>query len=227
MDMMSIRRRVLVSSGGAVVNGWHVATVTATSDLTNGLQVINAISSELPSSYRYAVAMIDSIENLADNAFLGAIFLPARQEVLGVRWRNNAYVALPNIKDAVYEVKFLTGQTATLAWRTESISSDTPDIVWEYSCIQPGEITRALPLKNALTGVDSFSLMFAVPDLDFNALPATPRAYCGSASWDSANMAGTYLRMNTAATATETGSNWTQAYDLRVASDTKIACFYI
>ena len=223
MDLMGRRRWLLQNV--SVVNGWKHKSFIPEQDTLTGSTTISAIQQELPLSYRYAVAIINDPDNTENNKFIGCVFIPDRQDVLGVRWRDSAYVTLAAINNNAYDLILRTGDAVDIYWRESELLADEPTTSWNYATIQTGTITRANALQTALENIGNWSVILSVPDIDFNTFPEVNRTYCCSISRHTPNFAGMYIRTNSGAYQSVT--NWTSSYDCQVADGTKIANFYL
>jgi len=222
VDILKIRRQMMMNHL-VEPDGWQYKRFVAASDTTNGLTTISAIQNELPNKYRYAVALKRNPSNPYNNAFLGAIFLPTRSGVLGLRYRNGVYEQRADINNTTYDVELMTGEVVDIFWRHKPLGNDAPPTTWDYSVIQPGAITRADALKTALTNGIPWTSKLAVSDLDFKKIPALNRTYCESVTMDSSNMTGAYIRTNDLAY--QSVNSWTSAYDCQVEESTSIINF--
>lgn len=222
---MLLRRRMMGKAGGGV-NGWNKMTITADADYTTGKAVMSFLSGFLPNEYRYAVALADDTAEPENNAFLGAVFLPTRTEVHGVRWRNGAYDEQGTLNKADFDARLMQGETVSMYWRTEPIGNDEPETGWNYACLTTDALSTAAAVKQELTGVGSWGLMISVLDFDFSSIPATHQTFCESIVIDSSNMTGTWVRSNNGASYAA-GKNWSENYGLKTEAGSKIACFYL
>ncbi len=224
MSMM-LRRRMMGKAGGGV-NGWNKRTITADADYTKGNAVISFLSGFLPNEYRYAVALADDTAEPEDNAFLGAVFLPTREDVHGVRWRSGAYNQQTALNKSGYDALLMRGETVSMYWRTEPIGNDEPETGWNYACLTTDALSTAEAVQQELTGVGSWGLMISVLDFDFSSIPATNQTFCESIAIDSSNMTGSWVRSNNGASYSA-GANWSASYGLITEAGSKIACFYL
>lgn len=223
MDLI-VRRRWLLQNV-SVANGWKHKSFIPEQDTLTGAATISAIQQELPATYRYAIAVINDPENPENNKFIGCVFIPDRQGVIGVRWRNSAYVILPNINNGAYDLILRTGDSVDIHWRESELLADEPTTSWNYETIQLGTITRANALQAALEDISNWSVIISVPDIDFNTFPEVNRTYCCSIARHNPDFTGCYIRTNSGAYQEVT--NWSSLYDCQVADGTKIANFYL
>lgn len=223
---LALRRSVMLGQKTGGVNGWNKRTITADADYTAGSTVTSLLSGFLPNEYRYAVVLADDTAEPEDGAFLGAVFLPTRADVHGVRWRSGAYDQRLILNAGGVDCRLMQGETVSMYWRTEPIGNDEPETDWNYTCLTTDALSTAAAVKQELTGVGSWGLMISVLDFDFTSIPATHQAYCESITIDSSSMTGTWIRSNNG-TSYSTGSNWAASYGLKTEAGSKIACFYI
>lgn len=223
VDIFKLRQQMMANH---IVDpdGWQYKAFIPQSNTTNGSTTISAIQAELPKRYRYAVALKHNPSDPYNNAFLGAIFLPTREDIHTLRFRDGGYVALPNGKSSSYDLVLNSGEKVDIFWRYKPLGDDVPQTTWDYSSILPGPITRADALKTALTTGPSWSSKLAVADLDFKKVPSdVNRTYCESITIDSSNMTGQYIRTNDLSY--QATSSWTNAYDCQIAELMPIMSF--
>lgn len=194
--------------GIAEATEWKKKTFTADSTTSNGQATINKIKAYLPSSYRYAFALLTDPSVRENNIFLAAIFLPTLlTSVTGLRYRNGAMNINNNIDNSQVDLVLRSGDKVDIYWRSEPISNDVPATTWDYETIEPGVITRANKMQEALTNVGNYSAMISIADLDFNIIPSLNKTYCYSISFNSGSFSGAYIRVNNSTY--QSKSTWT------------------
>jgi hypothetical protein len=219
---MLLRRQMMREALAA--SGWKSVSFTAAEDTTTYRYTNPAISAALPASYCYAIALRDDTDDLEDGAFVGAVYLPGRTSPYVLRYKDGTYGSSPNPSNT-YTLVLRTGDTLTIWYRTEPITSDVPSTSWNYSCIQPGPVSKASEVKNALSNVDAWAAIISVADIDFRTLPETNNTWCAAIVAQDPVWSGGYIKISNGAYAV--GSQWTSAYDLIIDSTTKVSCFYI
>jgi len=227
---MLLRRRFITSEPAPVVpTDWKKLYYAVGADTLTGDATINPMKLILPSGYRYAVALANNtnIANLENGSFLGAIFLPSRSEVIGLRYYQNKYNGLNVLNTSDLNVILRRGQTVTIYYRTTPIGTDVPDTRWNYSCIEPGPINTSNNLQTAIYNVGQYQGLLAVPDIDSATIPVTNRIFCcGVWTDNSGTKTIGFIRVNNGAYA-----GVTTASDISnsaiVETGTKVACFYI
>lgn len=225
---MLLRRRFITSEPAPVVpTDWKKVYYAVGADTLTGDTTINPMKLQIPSGYRYAVALVNNTSNLENGSFLGAIFLPSRSEVIGLRYYQNKYNGANNMNTSEMNVILRRGQTVTIYYRTTPIGTDVPDTRWDYACIEPGPIDSSAALQAAIANVGQWQGLLAVPDIDFSTIPSTNRTFCGGVF---TNNNGTktigFVRVNNGAYAgVNTASDMSNT--AIVETGTKVACFYI
>lgn len=222
-----MRRRMWLMQNVSSENGWKKKSIIPSSDLMKGDNVVSAINAELPQNYRYAIALRNNVESLEPYAFICCSILPTSSYVLAIRITSSGggMQSLPQINSPTYDVRVRSGEQIDIYWREHSIGADTPVTSWEYKTLQPGAMTNAQSVKNALTGIGSWDALISVADIDFATELDTNNTYCRCAVYDSSNLTGTYERYRN--NAYNTVQNWTQQYDLVIGNTTKLANFYL
>ena len=198
-----------------------------TSDIIYGDTTVTAIKNQLPSSYRYAIAMINDASNLEYSAFVALIILPWTHNVLGSRWRNNQYQVLDNIDNRSYDVIIRSGQKVTILWSEEPIVNELPATSYGSAIFESSATTNAAQVYAEIGNVDDWNFILSVPDIDFTTMPTVNNTYCCSILVDKNNYAGAMGRCRDSKFVTVTGSNVaSSAYDMKIASGTKLINFY-
>ena len=223
MDVMAARRRLMQQ---ALNNGWRKKIITASVYCAEGKDVINnVIAPEMPSNYRWAVALAEDPSNPVDYGFLGMIFLKSRTDVHGLRW-HNGYQGNPTINGNGVSCVVNIGDKIILLWRTEPIGSDNLALNgWNYSLVTSGEITRASEMQQEITNVAVWNAIISIADYDFSTMLSANFTYCESIALSKTPFSGHYVRTNNGVY--QPNDNWGSAFGCNVPSGTRIINFYI
>lgn len=220
-------RRRWILQGISAENGWHKKSIIPSSDLLKGNDIVSAIKAELPEGYHYAIALRNTVGELENYAFVCCSIISTSTYALGIRNKNDgsAFQPMTQINGGSVDCKIRSGEQIDIYWREEAITTDEPTTSWEYETLQPGALSNAQSVKDALVGIGAWTAIVSVADIDFNTLPLTNNTLCTYCAVDSTNVSCSWERVRNGAY--NTGSSTQASYDLVVESATKLANFYL